>query len=127
MVVYFLDFASFKHLSLLWDFLLDKLVNFRLKVVFLIDNFLVRCLGSVLLHGWLSGLCEMVIVGRRRAVSGNFLEMCLPATLPNLSDLFVEQILIISNVVLAASSQLFLCATVSCALDLELIFISELQ
>ena len=64
-VVYFLDFASFEHLSLLRDFLLDKLVNFRLQVVFLIDNFLVCGLGSVLLHGWLSGLCEMVIVGRR--------------------------------------------------------------
>ena len=53
--------------------------------------------------------------------------MCLPATLPNLSDLFVKQILVISDVVLAPSAELFLCAAVSSALDLKLIFITELQ
>ena len=124
-VVHFLDSASFKHLSLLWNFLLDKLVNLRLQVVLLIDNFV--CLGIALLHGWLSGLCEILIVGCRRAICANFIVMSLPATLANLSNLFVKQILIVTNVVLAASTQLFLSATVSRTLNLKLIFIAELQ
>ena len=66
MVVYFLDFASLEHLSLLWNLFLNNLVNFSLQVIFLIDNFLVcYFFGGIPLHGCLFPLCNVFIVGRR--------------------------------------------------------------